>query len=474
MNLERVDMSLIYELSSIIEDSRAAFKEIMSEVEENTGDRHFIAAELVNTHDKERFDGATLSHGENLVAMGDNIVFMEELLKRGFKGKLALIYIDPPFFSKANYDAVLRLYSEKLKGSEAIKVFAYNDIWEHGLESYLRMLTIRFLIMKELLSDDGCFWIHLDWHVVHYVKIILDEIFGEKNFVNEVIWQYKSGGTSKRHYSRKHDTLLFYAKTDKYYFTPQTEKSYNRGYKPYRFKGVKEFKDETGWYTQVNMKDVWQLDMVGRTSAERTGYATQKPESLLERIIQSCSKPDDICADFFGGSGTLAAVANRMGRKFISCDSGTVASVSSVKRLAGAGASFAFCMADPGKSTGQASGLEVSAEVSPIELSDKWMLEIELKKYSPANREFPTDEKGKNILSMLIKEDSLSLIEYWSIDFDYDGVMHKADVLLARDKNHLETRFRKIAKNFGRISIVAVDAFGNRYYREFDPSGKNT
>ena len=112
------------------------------------------------------------------------------------------------------------------------------------MEEYLRMLTVRFFIMKELLAEDGCLWVHLDWHGVHSVKILLDEIFGgEKNFINEIIWNYKSGGVSKKYFARKHDTLLFYAKSQDYYFKAQQEKSYNRDFKPYRFKGVSEYKD---------------------------------------------------------------------------------------------------------------------------------------------------------------------------------------------------------------------------------------
>lgn len=466
-------MSLISLLPSIVEDSRAVFDAIMSETDKNTEIRNFRVSELVNFGHEVHGADISIKPGDNLVAVGENIDFMNDLLKNNFRGTISLVYIDPPFFSKSNYDAVLRLYSEEFKAAESIKVFAYNDNWEHGLESYLRMLTIRFFILRELLAEDGCFWIHLDWHVVHYVKIILDEIFGEKNFVNEVIWQYKSGGTSKRHFSRKHDTLLFYGKTDKYFFKTQTEKSYNRGYKPYRFKGVKEYKDEVGWYTEVNMKDVWQLDMVGRTSSERTGYATQKPEALLERIIECCSEPGDICADFFGGSGTMAAVANKMDRKFIHCDSGKVASVNSIKRLAGAGATFSVHSGMMEKASTPTSDVEISAGISQIDLSDKCILEIELKKYNPKNKEFPTDDKGKQILAALIKKDSLSLIEYWSIDFDYDGIMHKPDVLMAREKYHLETRFRKIGINFGLISVLAVDAFGNRHHREFKFSGED-
>lgn len=266
-----------------------------------------------------------LKAGEGLVVKGDNL----ELMRRLPAGSLQLVYIDPPFFSNANYQT-------------SAKVEAYSDVWAGGLEEYLRMLAVRLFYIRELLSDEGSVWVHLDWHAVHYVKVMMDEIFGEENFVNEIVWKYKSGGSTKRRFARKHDTLLFYSKSKHYYFNPQKEKSYNRGYKPYKFKGVEEFEDELGWYTMVNMKDVWEIDMVGRTSGERTGYATQKPEALLTRIIESCSRPGDTVADFFGGSGTLAAVAAKEGRSFISCDIGSQALAAQQARLAALGARYEF------------------------------------------------------------------------------------------------------------------------------------
>ena len=215
---------------------------------------------------------------KNLLAHGDNLEFMKYLLyDKNMAGKINMIYIDPPFFTKAAYDAVIQFAPVEGKKLPPVKHPAYEDIWQRDMEEYLKMLTSRLCLMKELLADDGTIWVHLDWHVVHYVKIFMDEIFGEENFVNEIIWHYKSGGSGKRHFARKHDTILVYSKTKKYYFAPPKEKSYNRGFKPYRFKGVKEYKDELGWYTMVTMKDVWNVDMVGRTSSERTGYATQKP-----------------------------------------------------------------------------------------------------------------------------------------------------------------------------------------------------
>ena len=276
--MDENSMSLINILPSIVNESKESAHVIKS--------GNYIAAEQIGL-------------GQNILVQGDNLPFMQFLLEqKNLQGKINLIYIDPPFFSKANYGSEIKLYSEKIKSIPVIKQKAYHDIWNNGMEEYLRMLYTRFLLIKELLTEDGCLWVHLDWHSVHYVKVLLDDIFGEKNFINEIIWNYKSGGVSKRRFARKHDTLLFYAKSSKYYFKAQKEISYNRDYKPYRFKGVAEYKDELGWYTMVNMKDVWQINMVGRTSAERTGYATQKPEKLIERILESCTREGDLCADF--------------------------------------------------------------------------------------------------------------------------------------------------------------------------------
>lgn len=211
------------------------------------------------------------------------------------------------------------------------------------MKEYLTMLTARLFAMRELLSDTGCMWMHLDWHSVYYVKVIMDQIFGESNFINEVIWTYKSGGSSKRSFSKKHDTLLVYGKGKNYKFRPLTEKSYNRGMKPYRFKGVEEFCDDKGWYTLVNMKDVWSIDMVGRTSAERTGYATQKPEKLMERIIASCTDEGDLCADFFAGSGTLGAVCEKNGRRWLMCDEGGLAVADQIQEVGQPGKQLLCC-----------------------------------------------------------------------------------------------------------------------------------
>ena len=239
------------------------------------------------------------------VHFGDNLAYMKTLAD----GSIDFIYVDPPFFSAADY------YTRKGKA-------AYGDRWSGGLDQYLAMLKPRLEEMRRLLKDSGTIAVHLDWHAVHYVKVMMDGIFGMNNFLNEIIWAYKSGGATGRRFARKHDTILVYAKTDGYYFRTQKERSYNRDNKPYHFKGVEEFQDEEGkWYTMVNKKDVLFVDMVGRTSSERTDYATQKPQALLDILLESLCPENGLCADFFAGSGTLGACALESGRECLLCDS---------------------------------------------------------------------------------------------------------------------------------------------------------
>ena len=202
------------------------------------------------------------------------------------------------------------------------------------MPGYLIWLNARLYETKRLLKKTGSIFVHCDWHASHYIKVEMDKIFGHTAFVNEIVWCYKSGGASpKRYFSRKHHTLFFYTRDDLYYFKPRKEKSYNRGFKPYRFSGGQEFQDEIGWHTLVGMKDFWEIDMLGRTSSERIGYPTQKPEKLLERIITSCSPEDGVVADFFLGGGTTAAVAQRLGRRWIACDQSRVAVAVAADRL---------------------------------------------------------------------------------------------------------------------------------------------
>jgi DNA modification methylase len=313
------------------------------------------------------------------IIRGDNLSVAKTLfaaVSAGTQGAPTLIYMDPPFFTRSKYKQNVNIPGDE-RGGVTLPVKAFSDMWGgadgagtgDAFARYLEMLSVRIVAAHDLLSDEGSLWIHLDHHAAHYVKILADHIFGGPEYLlNEVIWQYSSGGATKKHFARKHDTLLFYAKNPvRHRFYPMREKSYNRGRKPYRFKGVKEYRDEGGWYTLVNMRDVWRIDMVGRTSGERTGYATQKPEALMERIVSSCTERGDLCLDMFGGSGTLAAVCESTDRRWIVVDESPLASLHIERRMAGKGAAFeimsgARTVAEPAAEGAPSWGLEAALE----------------------------------------------------------------------------------------------------------------
>jgi hypothetical protein len=282
------------------------------------------------------------------------------------------------------------------------------------------------------------------------MKIVMDEIFGRDNFVNEIIWQYKSGGSSRRHFARKHDTLLFYGKTKDYYLDIPKEKSYNRGMKPYNFKDVAEYEDENGWYTLVNRRDVWSMDMVGRTAAERTGYATQKPEKLISLIVNSCSRKGDICADFFCGSGTLPAVCGKLERRFMACDKGSLAVGMTKKRLLSS--DFAFEFKVPEKSDEENKRLEIEF------VESGGYCDLRIKGYKPDPQIIKLNKKDQAIIEESMKNDPMCLIDSWSIDLDYDGKVHKNSMIFTRDKEGIQTYYN--GKFTGHISVIVRDIFG--------------
>lgn len=416
--------------------------------------------------------GEEIGQSGNILAEGDNAQFMKFLLDGGWQGeslegRIQQIYIDPPFFSKSNYDAVIKLQGED--GETSVKHMAYEDVWKEGMAEYLKMLAVRLYLMRDLLTREGTIWVHLDWHGVHYVKILMDEIFGEKNFINEIVWTYKSGGSSKKHFARKHDTILVYGKTDKYYINLPKEKSYNRGLKPYRFKGVEEFQDEVGWYTMVNMKDVWSIDMVGRTSAERTGYATQKPEALLERIIAAGSREGDIVADFFCGSGTLGVAAGKLGRQWICCDEGKLAVSASMKRLIRAGQEMQILRSE----TAQAESLRqpaveslcVEASTWPSLFEKKTRCTIELKDYKLKEQNMPGSCEMQETIAQAADGNPLALVDYWCIDFDCRDMKFRPDTFFFRDKKGLclaaEKELETDTLTERVIMVKVVDIFGN-------------
>lgn len=294
--------------------------------------------------------GETPALPENRLIYGDNLLAMQALLAGdpqtglpSLRGKVDLVYIDPPFDSKADYRTKLTLPGGDINQKPTtIEQFAYADTWKDGTVSYLRMLYPRLVLMRELLSDHGSIYVHIDWHVGHYVKVLMDEIFGKSNFINEIIWHYHTGMRVKSHWNRKHDTILMYSKTkDVFTFNQQMET------RIYPFKPsmssdggavIEEILNKDGIRTGVfrstlMSRDVWDISQVFNMSKEHQGYATQKPEALLERIIKASSNEGDLVCDFFGGSGTTAAVAERLGRRWITSDIGKPATLVIRKRL---------------------------------------------------------------------------------------------------------------------------------------------
>jgi DNA modification methylase len=220
-----------------------------------------------------------------------------------------LIYLDPPFFSN-------RLY-EVIWGDEA-EVRSFEDRWEGGIQVYINWMKERMFELQRVLKPTGSIYLHCDWHAGHYLKVMMDEIFGYKSLQNEIVWFYKTGGTSKRHFSRKHDTILFYTKGANYTFKPQKEKSYLAH--KYGFSNVTIEEDEGGWYTEVGMRDVWDIPALRGNQPEAMGYPTQKPEALLERMILASTNKGDLVMDPFCGCGTTIAVAQRLGRQWVGID----------------------------------------------------------------------------------------------------------------------------------------------------------
>ena len=567
-------------------------------------------------------------YGDNLLAMQALLAGDAETSLPSMRGKIDLIYIDPPFDSKADYRTKIHLPSTDIESKPTvIEQFAYADTWKNGTVSYLQMIVPRLILMRELLSEQGSIYVHIDWHVGHYVKVIMDEIFGKENFLNEISWCYEDIGSREVNYfKRKHDILLFYQKSESSnrYFAPIRKKLSESTIKRFggyfdkngkiTYKWLKE--NNPGVFKKLkgvpdNLNEAWLDIKKGQPLAdwwigisplkshfdEALDYGTQKPEALIHNIIFSSSPENGIVADFFSGSGTTGAVAEKLGRKWIMCDLGKPACMIMRKRLIDHDAkSFLYqsigdyqkeqfeqsafkTLADlahvvvnlfgalpfptqdgipnnlgyikqsktlvfvdsPSKLTGYATlkkaqelrasfmggwdkvvvlgwnfvtdigtiieslkdeKLEVLVippdlldrlktkasyeqliksgkvrfsslqylTVKPIkkhEQKDEDELEIELNNYVLLSPDaLPLDEKNKEKLEKVIAEDPLSLVEYWSIDPDYDGETFRSKWQEYRENNE-DLRIKRKAKlvvpkikGKRKVCIKAVDVFG--------------
>lgn len=286
----------------------------------------------------------------NRLIYGDNLLAMQALLTgdkssnlEALRGKVDLIYIDPPFDSKADYRTKITLPGNEItQKPTTFEQFGYSDLWQKGTVSYLEYMYPRLLLMRELLSDKGSIYVHIDWHVGAYMKILLDDIFGKENFVNEIVWSYGKMASSTKKFIANHDTILFYKKSADNYFIPikkQLDKPIKRLAREMIDGKLKNARNEDGTlkYVMVTDKiidDNWgDISVVMPASSEYLGYSTQKPEKIVERMINASCPTNGLVCDFFGGSGTTAAVAEKLGRRWITTDIGKPSNLVIRKRL---------------------------------------------------------------------------------------------------------------------------------------------
>lgn len=283
----------------------------------------------------------------NQLIWGDNKLVMGSLLKE-YAGGIDLIYVDPPFATGADFTYQVKIGSGRVeKQPSVLEETAYRDTWGHGTDSFLSMIYERVVLMHELLAEAGSFYIHLDSHEVHGVKVVCDEVFGRDNFMREIIWRigWISGYKAKAaNWARNHETILFYVKDRENFTFNKTyiehEPEYERGSYGSEEMGetavLGEDGEDVSATTGKPIDDVWvnlPSIQIMSFSKEKTGYPTQKNTNLVRRIVESSSNPGDLVADFFCGAGTTAIAAEELGRRWIACDLGRFAISTTRKRL---------------------------------------------------------------------------------------------------------------------------------------------
>ena len=364
--------SLIEQLPKIVAEGKKEVERIMERLESDNRitlqtNEYVLPVRKEANLFQGRYQDLDEQNWINRLCYGDNLLVMQALLNGdpetglpSMRGKIDLIYIDPPYDSKADYRTKITLPNLNLEQKpNVMEQFAYADTWKAGTVSYLKMMYPRLYLMRELLSEQGSLYVHLDWHVGHYVKLILDDIFGKNNFINEIVWEYRTGGIpEKLGYSKKHDTIFFYTKNKSCaIWNAQKEKQYLNAYGIGKQQG--EWAKKMGILLDENdkpyrysfLRDVWSMPPLFNASKERIGYPTQKPIELLSRIIEVSSNQDSIIADFYMGSGSFLAAADgariqrtdgeipyikydgNLQRKWIGSDISKVATMITRKRL---------------------------------------------------------------------------------------------------------------------------------------------
>lgn len=382
-----------------------------------------------------------------LLIHGDNLPVMRALLHGkgpdSLRGGIDLIYIDPPFASGVQFERRIVLPGATPDAEPAIlDQIAYNDQWRDGIESYLEMLYPRLALMRELLSANGSMYVHVDYRVSHWARVLLDDVFGEDNFINEIVWNKGFRGTrSNGIFQHAHDTLFWYARDRRGgYIWNQVHESYKdadlsrynktdeqgRRYaliKRRRTDGTvyygKTYPDGRGKRRNDVISDI---PTMASTDAQRTGYDTQKPRALLTELIAAASNPDSLVADFFCGSGTTGEAAEALGRRWLLCDAGRPAAALATRRLLALPGCRPFQELAAREKSPQPEG-ELIAEIEHGDLGDDTVeLRIRLASYKPpAPDKLGLTKKSVRDLQETVREDSLRLLDRIELDPEYDG-----------------------------------------------------
>lgn len=364
------------------------------------------------------FDGKeSAPQPESHLILGDNHRVMNALIPE-YEGKIDLIYADPPFFTNKGYSVRVGRGEDSRQPKEWQLAEGYPDQWK-DLDDYLDFLYPRLIQMHKLLSPTGSFFLHLDWHANSYARLLLDEIFGYDNLRNEIIWTYHGPSPIRSAYNRKHDMILFYSKSNQYTFNvDQVRIPYNQStvetFKSSKKAGFGKIPDlERGKVPE----DWWYFPVVARLHKERTGYPTQKPERIMERIILASSNPGDLVADFFGGAGTTAVAASRLNRRFISSDNQLRALHTSRSRLV----------------------LDVQSRMkeNKVTAGSEYSVKIQREAAVEKNSQLSAEEFGLSTLednqgSITLPAELLSQVDYCEVDPDWKGEIFQSRIQAAR------------------------------------------
>ena len=377
-------------------------------------------------------NGHPKAHPKNRLILGDNLSVMAALLPE-YEGRLNLIYADPPFFTNRKFSARVGRGEDSRKPSEWKLADGYHDHW-NGLDDYLQFLYDRLTLITRLLAPNGTLYLHLDWHANSYARLILDELLGAENFLNEIVWTYHGPSPIRSAFNRKHDTILVYVKGRDYTFNVDAVRE------PYNPSTVKTFASskKAGFGKIPDLErgkvpeDWWYFPVVARLHNERTGYPTQKPEAMLERIILASSNPGDLVADFFCGSGTTPALAARHGRRFLAVDETFRAIHTTRTRLL--------------------------AEKSPFTLERDSEIPFAVKP-GTLNVKRSTDE---------IVLETTSRLDYWEVDPAWDGEIFKSAAQASRPVRSGEIPSALKIKIGRRVCVRWVTVNGRHYQMELN------